>query len=302
VYKAIDQCYNQQVGKAAFSHNAQEDDMASVKNRTIVIKSYNPHSARYPNYKVITRETLHFIKYLRERGYIIIVDADDGRKLNYLAEKGIREFLSDPIIALVLNTPLSLITNLVSNWLYDEWKRRFGDRELNEEEIHIVLEYNRSGKIIRYNHRGKKIDERKFMQIVDTLVTRMHGFNEVHLLNPPQPEYRYPVTLEHTPYVVGWAGQLIIDNEGLKVNDLKITDDETRKRVKNKELIGLSIGGIVINSICSICQEEYVNCNHISGKTYENNECVVEITGIRLAEFSIVSDPVNPQTLIQMIR
>jgi hypothetical protein len=273
-----------------------------VSKGTIKIRSYNPHSARFPNYKVITRENLHLIKYLRERGYVIIVDADDGRKLNYLAEKGIREFLSDPIIALVVSIPLSIITNLISNWLQEEAKRRFGNKQLNEEEINIVLEYNRGGKIVRYNHRGMRIDERQFIQIVNTLVTRMQGYEEVHLLNPLQPGYRYPVTLEHTPHVIGWAGQLRIDNEGLRVDDLKITDENTFERVKKGELRGMSIGGIVTNSICSVCRGEYVNCNHITGETHNGKECVVEITGIRLTEFSIVSDPVNPQTLIQMIR
>lgn len=54
-----------------------------------------------------------------------------------------------------------------------------------------------------------------------------------------------------------------------------------------------SIGGIIKKSHCSICNENYSNCNHIKGKLYNGELCVRVITEMEIEEVSLVEEPAS---------
>lgn len=249
----------------------------------IVFQSYNPYEARYPGLRVVSRESLHLMKILRSNGYKIVVEPQNGTKLCYLAEKGIKEFLSDPIIALAINASLSLLINLLSNWIYDHLKRKPKDDEIN-----LVLEVNENGQKVRYNHSGQPISDEKFQSILALMSSRAKQYRDSLSVQPPDLFHFYPIYLEHTPQIVGWAEKVVKDNKGLMLEGVKITDEQTKLRIECDDLIGFSVGGIIQKSTCFICKKDYVACNHITGQIYDGKECVVRIDKILIADFSVV--------------
>lgn len=59
------------------------------------------------------------------------------------------------------------------------------------------------------------------------------------------------------------------------------------------EMLFSSIGGIIKKANCSICQEDYDDCEHMKGKIYKGELCVKEIHDIELEEVSIVNNPAS---------
>jgi len=55
----------------------------------------------------------------------------------------------------------------------------------------------------------------------------------------------------------------------------------------------LSIGFIIKRSSCSICGQEYGDCNHLAGKAYMGEMCARIIKEVDLLETSIVKEPAN---------
>jgi len=70
--------------------------------------------------------------------------------------------------------------------------------------------------------------------------------------------------------------------------------------MKRGELEGLSIAGLVYDSVCSICERQYIDCNHIAGKEYDDRKCLNRIDGILLAETSLVKRPIQPKARIEV--
>jgi hypothetical protein len=263
----------------------------------IRFQSFNPYEARAPGLRVVARETLHLVKLLREQGYIVKVEPEDGTKLNYLAEKGIKEVLSDPLFLLVVGIPISILTNIIAAWLYDTCKDN-----PERDDVQVVIEYDEQGRRVRYSHHGQALSNERFEALLGMLDARAEAYARSLTVVPPVASKPVPVHLEHTGKIVGWAKEPFIDDKGLRLNSITITDDETFVRIQKGELKGLSIGGIVRSSICSICSREYVDCNHIAGRHYNLAECMVRIEEIVLAEFSIVKVPVQPLATLEIRR
>lgn len=259
----------------------------------IRIKSYNPYESRYPGRRVISREALDLIKMFRESGYSVVVDPEDGSGLNYTTEKGLREFLADPINMLVVGIPIGVMVNLLSTWLYERFKRIPSDEEIN-----IILEVDEKGERIRYNHKGKQISGKKFQSVMKLMERRMQRYEKSQALVRPDPTRPDPVFLEHTDKLIGW-GKVLIDKEGLRLRDVEIIDKRTSKRVEEGTLEGLSIAGLIYDSTCTICEGRYVECKHIAGTDYEGEECANRIDGILLTEISFVKKPVQPLAKIE---
>jgi hypothetical protein len=59
-----------------------------------------------------------------------------------------------------------------------------------------------------------------------------------------------------------------------------------------------SVGMIVKKAECSICGEEYGECDHIKGRAYMGEQCVRNITEAELLESSIVDKPANKRCRI----
>ena len=98
---------------------------------------------------------------------------------------------------------------------------------------------------------------------------------------------------------MGWASPTV-DARGLRVKTW-IEDEETWKRVEKNELRGFSVGLLVHESMCSICEKDFVDCDHISGLYYDGKQCNVTLVGLDLAEVSIVKEPVQPSAVIDII-
>ena len=63
-----------------------------------------------------------------------------------------------------------------------------------------------------------------------------------------------------------------------------------------------SIGGIMRKSKCSICKNDYEECDHVKRKMYNGELCVREIHKIELEEISIVEKPANKLCRITTIQ
>jgi hypothetical protein len=125
-------------------------------------------------------------------------------------------------------------------------------------------------------------------------------FFQSRLAIRPDPEHPLPIQLEHTGRIVAWASNLEFhdDSRGVKVVGVKIIDPTVEEAVRTKKLSGMSVAGVVTEATCSICSGQYVTCDHIATQWYGRNRCTVRITQFRLAEISLVSDPINPAARI----
>lgn len=274
-----------------------------MKSKSITFKSYNPYEFLHPNLRVVSWETLDLIKSLRLQGYEVIVDPNNGKKLNYLVQKGWYEKLSDPIFLAVVNIPISFLTSYLASWVYEYRKNKQAlNEEANEKVIDFIIEYTEKGRKLRFNHKGEEISDEKFKHILKVISDKIESFAK------SQKNYRevrfhpIPIYLEHTDRVVGWADKYSIDETGVKLDCILIKDDETYERIEKGELKGLSVGGIVTKSTCQICKKDYVDCNHITGFSYGKKICTNGIDKILLVEMSIVKTPIQPLALIQIIR
>jgi hypothetical protein len=54
-----------------------------------------------------------------------------------------------------------------------------------------------------------------------------------------------------------------------------------------------SYGGIVEESHCSICQQDYGICDHMKGRLYNGELCCRNITKVAMEEISVVENPAN---------
>ena len=63
--------------------------------------------------------------------------------------------------------------------------------------------------------------------------------------------------------------------------------------------VGLSIGGIVREARCSVCQLDPYDCDHITGEYYDGILCVREVHRIDLLEVSFVTRPAQPDARIE---
>ena len=68
---------------------------------------------------------------------------------------------------------------------------------------------------------------------------------------------------------------------------------EAYERILFPRMMFGSTGGIVKRSRCSICKEDYEECDHMKGKMYKGELCVREILEIELEEVSLVENPAN---------
>jgi hypothetical protein len=263
----------------------------------IRFQSYNPYEVRYPGLKVVSRETLQLIKTFRSQGYAVVVEPDDGSKLNYVARKGLQDLLSDPVVLFVVSIPVSIITGVISAWLYDLLRQTDKSND-----VKMSGEIDEQGRRVRYDHRGDLISDERFQSLLAKLSERSKRYAESQYTRAPDPALPIPIHLEHSEKIVAWAEKLSKDDIGLKIEGVRIIDDDTWRRIEGGELKGLSIAGIVTRSTCTVCDGEYVKCNHITGKSYGDEICGNRIDAFRIAEISLVAQPVNPLAQIQVYR
>jgi len=266
-----------------------------MAKQEIRIKSYNPYEYRYPKRRVVLWETLQLIKSLRTKGYRVKVIPEDGTRLNWRQENGLRDVLSDPVVLILINISINVFTGVLSNLLWPRlgrWRSRFY--------APIVLEVPSGRFRGKYDQYGNCLPKRDCLDESDRCQTRAQRYWKSRLLPSPYPEHPEPIFLEHTNRIVGW-GCLSIDEFGVCV-DAHIDDPETLRRLETGELKGFSFGALIYDSECSVCGRQYVDCNHITSMLYKDSECYTTIYGADLAEVSVVSDPANPLARAVRIR
>lgn len=266
------------------------------------VSSLNPYEARFPGRRVVSRDTLHLIKNLRARGVSVTVEPGDGTKLNWFAQKGLQEVFC-PVVIQVIDITRDVMVGVFSAWLYERFVRRSQATAAVQEQDHalpVFVEEHKGEEISLYRLDGSPVDEGEVRAELAAARRRAARWGRSSALTSPRPEeFPAPIFLEHTWRVVGWAA-LTVDDRGLRVKTW-MQDAETWDRVKKGELRGFSVGLLVHNSVCSVCGSDYVDCNHVSTLEYDGERCVVHLTGIDLAEVSVVREPVNPLAVIEAI-
>ncbi|PXV67348.1 hypothetical protein CLV62_10321 [Dysgonomonas alginatilytica] len=68
---------------------------------------------------------------------------------------------------------------------------------------------------------------------------------------------------------------------------------EAYERLLFPPMIFTSVGGIIRESLCSLCNDDYNKCNHIKGKIYNGECCTRIISRMEIEEVSFVDVPAN---------
>jgi hypothetical protein len=219
---------------------------------------------------------------------------ENGTRVNWHQENGLREALQDPIVLLCTNAALSFFTNLLANLVSNRatkwWQRAKGQ---------LLIQVPSGPERGLYKPWGEPaVEARGKPSATASRLPPMRKPSEYP--EPPLEAFPEPIFLEHTDRVVGW-GRLSVDDVGLLVS-ARITDSETRRRIDAGELAGFSFGALIYDSECSICGEQFVDCNHIAGETYGSTDCVARVLGADLAEISVVSSPANPEARVLRVQ
>lgn len=262
-----------------------------MEKKIIKIDTFNPYECRFPNRKLISRDTLLLIKHLRNEGYEVIIDPEDNTPLQYYYKKGINELFSDPQSLFFLNISATLAINIISKYfekLIDK------NEKVNIENISIHIDNSTQN----YNYLGVPQDVNNSKRIKKKRSEKKEGFERSLKIKSPFKDLPTPIFLEHEPKIIGWC-QLSSDDIGLR-SKMIITDKIVKRRVFQKRLKGLSVTGIATATQCSICNSDFIHCNHIPNIEYNGKKCFNTILETDYVEASIVKSPVNTQCLIDI--
>lgn len=259
--------------------------------KKIIIDSFNPYESRFPNRKLVTRDTLILIKHLRSEGYEVIVEPENDQPIQYLYKKGVSEFFADPVNVTLIGIPIAIITNLITNQIQNLLDKK---EIINKSNINIRIDNS----IVNYNYLGEaqvssnnKLIDKKRKKLKD-------GFDRCFEIKSPYYNLPVPVFKEHKPEIIGWC-RLWSDDVGLR-SEMIITDQVVKRRITQNRLNGLSVTGIATKTQCSICKSDFVYCKHIPGEKYKGEKCFNTIIETDYVETSIVKEPINSQCLIDL--
>jgi hypothetical protein len=266
-------------------------DVMSAKKATVYALTRPLTSGGHA--RLLNRTTLDLVKALRSGGVEVAIEPNDGSPIHYYIRKGGVSLLADPTFAFIIGIPVSVLTGLIANWLFARLSSK--DR-VSQEQPSIVFRAETPHGSVFYSHTGTTVSEAEAERVVDLLRTSAEDLTTLGAARHSRG--RYPVCLEHSTTIVGWA-DLWPDEIGLRAH-ATITDDAVMQRIRSGEIRGLSIAGIVSASRCSICGHDYTDCIHISGLEYEGQICTNTVTRAVVTELSIVSDPTNPDCVIEM--
>lgn len=255
----------------------------------IIIDSFNPYESRFPNRKLITRDTLILIKHLRLEGYEIIVEPENDQPIELLYKKGVMEFFADPVNVTLIGIPIAILTSIISNQIQKLLDKK---KTINKSNVNILIDNSTNV----YNYLGELQDKNNNKLVTKKRKELKDGFERCFEIISPYKDYPIPIFLEHKPKIVGWCS-LRADDKGLKSEGI-ITDKTVKRRMSQNRLNGASITGIATKTECSICKSNFVYCEHIAGKTYNWEECINTIIETDFVETSIVKEPINPECLL----
>jgi len=259
-----------------------------MKSNKIIIDSFNPYENRFPNRKLITRDTLILVKHLRLDGYEVIIKPENNQPIEYLFKKGFEDFFSSPIMLTFYGISINIISNLISNKIQ---KIIDGNSNVNPSNI----TYNTDNSTNIYNFFGEEISKENLNQIEKNRKNLQDEYKKCFEIKPPNLELPVPIFLQHKPNIIGWC-KLWMDNNCIMADGM-IIDKTVKRRISQKRLKGASITGIATKSICSICKSNFVDCNHIPNVNYNGKICYNSILESEFVEMSIVKEPINTACL-----
>lgn len=265
-------------------------------SKIITIDSFNPYSTRFPDRRLVTKGTLELIKELRLNGYEVHVRPENNQPIQYLYHKGALEFFSNPVYAFLTGIPVSVIVNIISNYVQraiDKWNQP------DEIKNNIIIISNESRQVIDANQKvislseinDKKTKSKKYKE----------EFDKCFSLVSPYKNLPTPIFLNHKPKVVGWC-RLKATFTTLEFDDAIVIDKPTQKKINEGKIKGASLTGIAEKSICSICNTNYVECNHVTGDIYNNVKCSNQIHEATIVEVSFVKEPINKKCVISLTK
>lgn len=264
--------------------------------KIIEIESFNPYESKFPNLKLVNKGTLELIKRLRLAGFEVKVKPDDEKPVKYLFKKGLHDFFSNPVYLFLAGIPTGIMINIVSNIISDiikNWNTTSSDGR------NIIIVNNYLNEMVDLNKKniskGENNDRKK------KLKNEKKAFEKCFSIQSPYPHLPTPIFNQHKPEIVGWCS-LDVNDKGLIMEDSVITCKQIKKKLQNGVLKGLSVTGISEVSICNICKNNYVECNHIAGQIYNKKKCGNEVHEATLIEVSLVKTPINEKCLIDLLK
>ncbi|MEO6149295.1 MAG: hypothetical protein ABIN95_04385 [Mucilaginibacter sp.] len=262
----------------------------------VTIETFNPYESLFPNRKLVDRDAILLIKFLRREGYDVKLMPDDGKPVEYLFKKGIREWLSDPIVAFFTGVTSTVIGTLASNFL-QSLMTRTEKGTINHININNLVLKTPDGLTSLIN--GLQVNDSHVNNIRVSNKHLVESYNLAFSIPPPKNKYPIAIFLEHKPTIVGWCN--VEDRPvGLWV-DGYLEDLRLRQQINSGIYKGLSITGISKKTICSICEKDYIACSHISSECYDGKICASHLLESDFVEVSIVKEPVNTTCLVNLV-
>jgi len=252
--------------------------------------------------RLISQPALELVKLLRAEGHLVVVEPNNGSGIKYYIRKGEFDVLRDPLLLELLGIPFGIFSALVATWLQNRLSRRGEEANASKRKgssSRMVVEVHETSTRSFRDHEGRRVKEETVRRVTRLIEQQAEAMNATKLAKSPYPDMPFPICLEHTGRIVGWAN-LREEDTGLLASPAIILDDETWGRLQRGELRGFSISGVVRESQCSICNADYAECNHIAGLDYEGSVCVNAIKNVDLFEVSVVEEPVNQHCLVNL--
>lgn len=266
-------------------------------DKRIEIDSFNPYESRFPNRKLVDKDALKLIKILRQEGYTVLVRPDNNTPIQYLFKKGVNQFLSDPVYLFLIGLPTAVITGLISNYIQKRLDSKKEQKTITNVYNNVII--NDFSQKIVFNLNDKRYSLGEIKDRDQKKSTIKKEYAKSFSLISPYLDLPTPIFLEHTPRLVGW-GKINITDIGLEIENCKVIDKNVFRKIQQGKIKGASITGIAEKSTCSICNQNYVECNHITGDIYEGTSCTNKIERALAVEVSLVKAPINPECLVNI--
>lgn len=176
------------------------------------------------------------------------------------------------------------------------------DIDLQKEEKETLKAFIQKTEIIRKS-KIKSFSEPELNLILCMIFSAEALLNEISMLINLK-EGNMNVAWNHLIYAQNKTSIVACNHPLNNENNLKgyLARLDTYEKVIFPKMMFASTGGIIRETKCSICKDDYEECDHMKGKMYNGVLCVREIHKIELEEVSIVDKPANKLCIITHIQ
>lgn len=259
----------------------------------ILVEAINKYDFLYPEKKLVDRDTLRTIKYLKQAGHEVVVLPDNGKPFEYFFQKGIMDLFTNPIYVYFMGMASTIVGGLLTNAIQKVIENSKDKHSVADK--NIIYNFNS----YYYNIKGEKIPSGTVKDKKKKQKALQDEFQKLIDVKSPYPDLPVPILIDHKPKVIGWCA---LDDDGVNLNiiDSKILDKNVFRKINQGKIKGASVTGIATKTVCTICKSSYVDCVHVSGDFYNGIKCLNEMHEAIPLEMSLVKTPVHPGALIQL--